>query len=500
MKVISDLSVEPQLWIDGAWTESIGHGDPLPVYNPATGDILATTPPATPVDVDRAVAGALSAGKKWARTSAVERGRILCRTAELLEERGDELARLLTAEQGKPYPQSLGEVQYAASFFRWFGEEARRLTGRVVPHPDATREFFIEQRPIGVAGMITPWNFPLAQGAKKLSAALAAGCSAVWKPSEFTPLIALALGPLLQKAGLPDGAVQIIVGSGDDVGSSITAHPEISVISVTGSVRTGRTVMSGAAARVKRVSLELGGNAPFIVLPDADLEVAADELVRLKLLVSGQVCVTANRVFVPSRLKERYVALVERKLMAARIGNGLSDGVSAGPLIHHDACRGVESLVDEAVAAGAEVVCRNESFREETGTKAGSFFPATLLTEVTDEMSVARNEVFGPVVSILTYDGVNEVIGRANDTPYGLAAYVYGYDVAMCRAIASRIEAGIVGVNEWRPLKAEIPFGGMKQSGIGAEGGTEGIQEFLNTQVISLPKPAVESYNREESA
>jgi succinate-semialdehyde dehydrogenase/glutarate-semialdehyde dehydrogenase len=474
--------------MDGKWLPG---GETLPVRNPATGERIAEFSRADAATVARAIEGAIKAQREWCEVSAVERGMVLKRTAALLLERKDEFARLLTSEQGKPYAQAAGEVEYAASFFQWFGEEARRVYGRIAPHPEAGREFFIEHRPAGVAGLITPWNFPLAQGAKKIAAALAAGCSAVWKPAELTPLIALAVGPLMREAGLPDGVLQIVPGRGSVVGAVLAEHPAVRVLSLTGSTATGSALMVAAAPGIKRLSLELGGNAPFIVLPDADLDFVAEQLTRLKLLVSGQVCVTANRVFIHADAQAALAEKLAAKISAARLGNGLAEDTDAGPLIHRQACTEVCALVEQAVAAGAKIVAENRSYEGDATLREGSFFPPTVLMGVRDEMRVAQEEVFGPVVPLLRYTSVTDAVRRANDTPYGLAAYVYGRDLAQCRAVASRIEAGIVGVNEWRPLKAEIPFGGIKQSGIGAEGGEEGLREFLETQVISMPKPII---------
>jgi succinate-semialdehyde dehydrogenase/glutarate-semialdehyde dehydrogenase len=488
MKTLPDFWFEPLPWIDGQWHPG---GETVTVRNPATGEKIADVSRADTAVVALAIEGAVKAQRTWREVSAVERGMILKRTAALLLAQKDEFARLLTAEQGKPYAQAVGEVEYAASFFQWFGEEARRVYGRIAAHPEAGREFLIEHKPAGVAGLITPWNFPLAQGAKKVAAALAAGCSAVWKPAELTPLIALAIGPLMRQAGLPDGVLQIVPGPGSVVGAVLAEHPAVRVLSLTGSTATGSALMVAAAPGIKRLSLELGGNAPFIVLPDADLDFVAEQLMRLKLFVSGQVCVTANRVFVHADAESALAEKLAVRISAARLGNGLADGIEAGPLIHRQACTEIGRLVEQAVAEGAKIVAENRSYERDATLREGSFFPPTLLTGVRDEMRVAQEEIFGPVIPLLRYTSVSDAVRRANDTPYGLASYVYGRDLGQCRAVASAIEAGIVGVNEWRPLKAEIPFGGIKHSGIGAEGGEEGIREFLETQVISMPKPTL---------
>lgn len=490
MKTLPDFWFEPHPWIDGQWHRT---SESVPVHNPATGETITRVSRADAVLVTRAIEGAVKAQRAWRDTAATERGMVLKRTAALLLKSKDEFARLLTSEQGKPYAQSVGEVEYAASFFQWFGEEARRIYGRIAAHPEAGREYFIEHRPVGVAGLITPWNFPLAQGAKKVAAALAAGCSAVWKPAELTPLIALALAPVLAEAGLPDGVLQIVPGRGSVVGGVLAEHPAVRVLSLTGSTATGSALMTAGAPGIKRVSLELGGNAPFIVLPDADLDFVTEQLIRLKLFVSGQVCVTANRIFVHADIESALTEKLAAKLAAAHVGNGLAEGVEAGPLIHREACGDVGKLVEKAVADGARIVVQNRQYESDSTLKSGSFFPPTLLSGVRDDMAVARDEIFGPVIPLLRYTSTSEAVRRANETPFGLASYVYGRDLALCRAVATRIEAGIVGVNEWRPLKAEIPFGGVKQSGIGAEGGEEGIREFLETQVISMPKPTLDS-------
>lgn len=488
MKTVPELWFEPHPWIDGRPQPG---REGIVVHDPATTREIATVSRADASLVIRGIEAAAVAQRSWRETSAVERGLVLKRAAALLLARKDQLARLLTSEQGKPYAQAAGEVEYAASFFQWFGEEARRVYGRIAAHPEAGREFFIEHRPAGVAGLITPWNFPLAQGAKKVAAALAAGCGCVWKPAELTPLVALATGPLLQEAGLPDGLLQIVPGRGSEVGGVLAEHPAVRVLSLTGSTATGTALMIAAAAGIKRLSLELGGNAPFIVLPDADLDFVAEQLTRLKLFVTGQVCVTANRVFVHADAEAALAEKLAARVAAARLGHGLADGTDAGPLIHHQACEEVRDLVQDAVAGGALVACENRGFESDAGLREGSFFPPTVLTGVLDEMRVAREEIFGPVIPLLRYTSVTDAVRRANDTPYGLAAYVYGTDLTQCRGVASALETGIVGVNEWRPLKAEIPFGGIKHSGIGAEGGEEGIREFLETQVISMPKPVM---------
>jgi succinate-semialdehyde dehydrogenase/glutarate-semialdehyde dehydrogenase len=353
----------------------------------------------------------------------------------------------------------------------------------------------VERIPCGVAGLFTPWNFPLAQGAKKLSAALAVGCATVWKPSEWTPLVALAMAPLLEEAGVPSGVVQIVPGDGPLIGGFLAAHPGVRVLSLTGSSATGSALMAAAAPGIKRLSLELGGNAPVLVLPDADLGFVADQIVRMKLFVSGQVCVTANRIFVPQTREQALRDALVEKLMAARVGSAFVPEVQAGPLIHPKACRRVEALVAESLRSGARIVCENRSHELDPHGGVGSYFPPMVVEGVRDEMPLAKEEVFGPVLSLLSYQTVPEAVERANATDHGLAGFVYGTDLAECAAVAGRLEVGIVGVNEWRPLKAEIPFGGVKRSGLGSEGGEEGLREFVDTRVVSMPSksPGIET-------
>ena len=492
--VLEPFNFRPALWLNGRWT---GEGDErIAIHNPATGAVITTIPLAGADHFRRAIDGAQDAFVAWREEPAATRGEILKRIAAALAARRPELAALLTSEQGKPLAQALGEVDYAASFFQWFGEEARRLSGRLQPHPVRGWEYHVRPEPAGVAGLVTPWNFPLAQGAKKIAAALAAGCTAIWKPSEFTPLVALVLGPIFQEAGLPDGAVQILPARGPVAGAALTDDARVRVLSLTGSTLTGQTLMRAAARHLPRLSFELGGNAPFIVLPDADLDRAAADLIKLKLLCSGQVCVTANRIFVPAQLEAAFAGKLAALWGALRVGNGATAGTDVGPLIHAQACARVRALVDQALAAGAERVVENRSHEADPALAGGSYFPPTLLRGVRDEMALAREEIFGPVAALLPYTDVAFAVRRANATPFGLAAYVYGTDLTAANAVARALDAGIVGVNEWRPLRAEIPFGGIKASGLGHEGGEEGLREFCEIKVIATPGPSLDRTSR----
>ena len=475
--------------IGGQFSE--GGAGSVPVRNPATGRDIATIALAGPADFARAIDGAQDAFLRWSREPGAARGEILKKAAARLAEMRQDIAELLTMEQGKVLAQALGEVDYAASFFQWFGEEARRPVGRLQPHPVRGREYRVKGVPAGVAGLVTPWNFPLAQGAKKIAAALAAGCTAVWKPSELTPLVALALGEVLREAGLPPGVLQVLPALGPVAGEAMTADPRVRVLSLTGSTATGRSVIRASARHLPRLSLELGGNAPFVILPDADLDEVVPDLLKLKLLCSGQVCVTANRVFVPAPLEDKLIEKLCAAWRGLRVGSGLETGVDVGPLIHAAACKRVLGLVEGAIVSGAELVAENRSHQVERGIDAAGFYTPQILRGVRDDMAIAREEVFGPVLSVLSYVDVDEAVRRSNATEAGLAAYVYGRDLSLASAVADGLEAGIVGVNEWRPLRAEIPFGGTKASGQGWEGGEEGLREFLELKVISAPSPGL---------
>lgn len=489
MRTLPNLWFEPKLWLNGAWTDSEQQRE---IVNPATSEPLASVALADAPTLATAASNAAQRQPSWQSVSPFERGEILKRTAALLLARKDDFSRIITLEQGKPISQSAAEVEYAAGFFQWFGEEARRLSGRISSHPDRSREFRIEPRAVGVSALITPWNFPLAQGAKKLAAALAAGCTALWKPSELTPLTALAIAPILTEAGLPLGVVQILPATGPDACEALVGNPEVRHVSLTGSTATGKLVTERAAHSLQRVSLELGGNAPFIVLDDADIPLAADHLVRLKLLVSGQVCVTANRILVHQPIHRRFIEQLTARVDAARVGDGLSPTTDAGPLIHHQACHRIAALRENALSSGATLVCENRTHQQHHDLRAGSFSAPTVLDNVPDHATAAQTEIFGPLFCISTFQHLPEAVARANKTSSGLAGYVYGSDHSRALAVAAALEVGIVGINEWRPLKPEIPFGGIKESGIGLEGGPEGINDFLTTQVISIPKPTLQ--------
>ena len=450
------------------------------MIDPGTEKVLCEMPEAGGVEARLAIDAAAMALPIWQCLPVMHRSQLLRKIHDLMLEYKEPLARLLSLEQGKPLVQAAGEVQYAAGFYAWFSEEARRLPDYLVPNVPGERTL-VEHVPVGVVAAITPWNFPIAQAAKKVAAALAAGCTVVLKPSEETPLTSLATAWIAQRAGVPAGVLNVVGGRAAEIGDVFIEDPRVRVISLTGSLKTGREIMSRAGLKLKRVSLELGGNAPFIVMEDADLEFAAEELVKLKSMVSGQVCVTANRIFIHSSVKSRFVKILVDKVLKLKPGNGLKKGMDLGPLIHRGAVEKVQALVDQAIMAGAKCLVGKKDF---TLPRKGFYFAPTVLDEVENEMTLCGEEIFGPVYALQGYDDLDEVVKLSNASEYGLSAYIYSKDKVKALAIARRLEVGIVGINHMRPLRVEAPFGGVKSSGIGREGGKEGLLEFLDIKVI----------------
>ena len=473
------------LWIGGTW-RAAGDGRTFAVTDPATGEWLEDVPLAAEAETRRAVEAAAAAFAAWRAESATRRADVLWRIRERLLEDRERLAALRTAEQGGPLAQGRGEVDFAAGFFRWYAEEARRVYGRTIPHPDPRRRLRVEYAPVGVVGAITPWNAPLSAAARKVAAALAAGCTVVLKPSELTPLSALALAWTAGEAGLPAGVLNVVCGDAPAIGTVLLEHEAVRLITFTGSLRTGRHLMSEAGRRMKRVAMELGGNAPFIVFADAELDQAADDLVALKCTNAGQVCVAANRVLVQRSVHAAFVEKVKERLARQRLGHGRDPETTMGPLIHAAAARGVAERVEEAIGQGARLVCGGEPAR--VGW-AECFYPPTLLDGVTASMRIASEESFSPVVPVLEFEDEGEALRLANDTPYGLAAYVYTTNLNCAQRFADGLRAGVVGINDPRPITPEAPFGGVGQSGMGREGGVEGLLEFMDARLIGLRLP-----------
>ena len=471
-----------RLLIDGEWREAAS-GRRFAVDDPASGVVIAEVADAGPDDARAAVAAASRAWPAWRATTAIDRADLLWRWHRLIEARAADLARLLTREQGKPLHEARTEIAYANGFVRWFAEEARRSYGEVIPAPRADRRVIVMREPVGVVAAITPWNFPAAMVTRKIAPAIAAGCTVVLKPSELTPLSALALVELSCEAGFPPGVINVVTTTdAPAVGAVLTGDPRVRKLSFTGSTAVGKRLMAACAGTVKKLSLELGGNAPFLVFDDADLERAIDGLVANKFRNAGQACIAANRVLVQDGIHDRFVERLAGRVAALRVGRGDEHGVAIGPLITERAQAKVESLVDGAVAAGAIVVVGGHALPE-LGPR---WYTPTVLTGVAPGMRLACDEAFGPVVPVIRFASESEAVAIANDTPYGLAAYFYTSDAARIFRLASTLEAGIVGANEAVVSNETAPFGGYKESGIGREGSRHGLEEYTEIKYLCL--------------
>ena len=483
MSVVGERS---RMYVGGAWVGA-ANGDTMLVKNPATGEVLAELPDAGEEDVRHAVDAAAGAFPRWSTTPALDRGKILRRIFELMTERRDELARLVTLENGKPFEEAKREVAFATGYFSWFGEEARRVYGEIVPPPVAGKRLWILKQPIGVVGAITPWNFPATMVTRKIAPALAAGCAVVLKPASATPLTALALARICEEAGLPGGVFNVVTSkSAGVVGRTFLEHPAVRKIAFTGSTEVGKRLMAGASEQLKRVSFELGGNAPFIVFEDADLAAAADGAVGIKFLrVAGQSCICANRIYVQETIADRFVPMFVERVKALRVAPGFEAGAQIGPLINTEIYEKVDGLVQEAVGDGAAIAAGGRRLTD-GALSGGVFYAPTVLTRVTEEMAVAREEIFGPVAPVMTFREEDEVIARSNATRFGLAAYFYTGDLRRAIRTAEALEYGMVGVNDSTGYTHEIPFGGFKESGLGREGGHQGIEEYMEVKSISI--------------
>jgi succinate-semialdehyde dehydrogenase/glutarate-semialdehyde dehydrogenase len=472
--------VREACYIAGRWREAQGE-QVIQVDNPATGEIVGVVPRLGRAETREAIDAASAALPAWRALTAKARAAILRRWFDLIMASQDDLATLMTIEQGKPLTESRGEVAYGASFIEWFGEEAKRAYGDTIPTHAADKRLVVIKEPIGVVGCITPWNFPIAMATRKVGPALAAGCTVVLKPASQTPFSALALAVLGERAGLPKGVLNVVTGSAAEIGAELTSNPTVRKISFTGSTEVGKMLMAQCAGTMKKVSLELGGNAPFIVFDDADLDAAVEGAIASKYRNSGQACVCANRFLVQSSIYDDFAARLARAVDALAVGPGLESGTTQGPLIDTAAVAKVESHIRDAVSKGA-VVTRGGA-RHPAGPR---FFSPTILTGVTSEMDVAREETFGPVAPLFRFQTDEEAIALANATEFGLAAYFYGRDLGRVWRVAEALEYGIVGVNTGLISTEVAPFGGMKESGIGREGSKYGLEEFLEIKYVCL--------------
>jgi len=467
-------------YVNGAWVESSAHGV-LEVDNPATGEIVGTVPRLGQAETRRAIDAAARAFPAWRKTTAKARAVVMRRWFDLMMANQEDLARLMTTEQGKPLAESRGEVAYAASFLEWFGEEAKRVYGDTIPGHQADKRIVVIKEPIGVVACITPWNFPLAMITRKAGPAMAAGCTVVLKPASQTPFSALALAELAERAGVPRGVFNVITGSATEIGGELTANPTVRKLSFTGSTETGKVLMAQCAATVKKLSLELGGNAPFIVFDDADLDAAVEGAILSKYRNTGQTCVCANRLLVQDRVYDAFAAKLATAVRKLTPAPGFDEDATQGPLIDDRAVEKVESHIADATSKGAEVLVGGKRH-----ARGGRFFEPTILTGVTPAMAIAREETFGPVAPLFRFATDEDAIALANDTEFGLAAYFYGRDIGRIWRVAEALEYGIVGINTGIISTEVAPFGGVKESGIGREGSKYGIEEFLEIKYLCL--------------
>ena len=467
-------------YIDGAWVEAQGR-PAIDVDNPATGEIIGVVPRLGRAETRQAIDAAARALPFWRRKTAKERAQALRRWFDLMMANQDDLARLMTTEQGKPLSESRGEVAYAAAFLEWFGEEAKRVYGDTIPPHQSDKRIVVIKEPVGVVACITPWNFPLAMITRKAGPAIAAGCTVVLKPASQTPFSALALAELAERAGIPGGVFNVITGSAADIGAELTSNPIVRKLSFTGSTETGKLLMAQCAGTVKKISLELGGNAPFVVFDDADLDAAVEGAIQSKYRNTGQTCVCANRLLVQDAVHDAFTSKLADAVRKLKPAAGLEEGATQGPLIDDKAVEKVESHIADATSSGATVLVGGHRH-----PRGGRFFEPTILTGVTPSMAVAREETFGPVAPIFRFRTEADAVALANDTEFGLAAYFYGRDIGRIWRVAEALEYGIVGINTGLISTEVAPFGGMKESGLGREGSKYGIEEFLEIKYLCM--------------
>ncbi|MFO1351584.1 MAG: NADP-dependent succinate-semialdehyde dehydrogenase [Gammaproteobacteria bacterium] len=469
-----------QCYIDGAWMNA-DSGATILVSNPATGETIGTVPKMGGVETRRAVTAAHAAFPTWRAKTAKERSAVLRKWFELMMAHQEDLAVLMTSEQGKPLAESRGEIAYAASFIEWFAEEGKRIYGETIPQHQADKRIVVLKEPIGVCALITPWNFPAAMITRKAGPALAAGCTVVIKPASQTPYSALALCELAERAGLPKGALNVVTGAAKDIGAELTANPSVRKLSFTGSTAVGKQLMAQCAGTVKKLSLELGGNAPFIVFDDADLDAAVEGAMISKYRNTGQTCVCANRIFVQDGVYDAFAAKLGEAVKKLKVGNGLEAGVNQGPLIDIAAVEKVEQHIRDALDKGARIAVGGE--RHPLG---GTFFQPTVLVNVTAAMAVANEETFGPVAPLFHFKTDAEAIDMANATEFGLAAYFYSRDIGRIWRVAEGLESGMIGINTGLISTEVAPFGGVKESGLGREGSRHGLDEYLEIKYLCI--------------
>jgi succinate-semialdehyde dehydrogenase/glutarate-semialdehyde dehydrogenase len=480
LKLNDPSLLRAQCFIDGRWCDA-DDGATIAVVNPATGETLGSVPKMGAAETRRAIDAANAAWPAWRKKSAKERATILRRWNDLMLEHADDLALIMTAEQGKPLAEAKGEITYAASFLEWFAEEGKRIEGDTMPSPWPDRRVLVTKEPIGVCAAITPWNFPAAMITRKAGPALAAGCPMVVKPAELTPFSALALALLAERAGVPKGVFSVLTGDSKAIGGEMTSNPVVRKLTFTGSTQVGRILMEQCAPTIKKLSLELGGNAPFIVFDDADLDAAVEGAIASKYRNAGQTCVCANRIYVQDGVYDAFADKLVAAVAKLHVGNGQEAGVTQGPLIEEKAVRKVEEHIADALSKGARLLAGGE--RHALGH---SFFQPTVLADVTSAMQVATEETFGPLAPLFRFKDEDEVINMANSTEFGLAAYFYARDIGRVWRVADALESGMVGVNTGLISTEIAPFGGVKQSGLGREGSRYGIEDYLVVKYICM--------------
>ncbi|HET7579876.1 MAG TPA: NAD-dependent succinate-semialdehyde dehydrogenase [Bacillales bacterium] len=470
------------LYVNGKWEEATS-GETFNVTNPATGEKITEVAAGSAADAERAIDAAANAFKSWSKRTAHDRAGFLYKAYHLMVEKKEHLARTMTEEQGKPLKASRNEVQYAADFLLWYAEEAKRVYGELIPSARPDQRFMVRHEPVGVVGAITPWNYPISMLTRKMAPAAAAGCTIVLKPAEQTPLCAIETFKIFEEAGFPEGVVNLITAKDPEpVGEAFLTHPKLKKITFTGSTEVGKMIASRAVAEMKRVSVELGGHAPFLVCEDADPVYAAKGASLVKFLNTGQACISPNRIYVHKSIVEPFTETLVARVAKMKAGNGLKEGIAIGPLVDEDAVSKVDSQVQDAVQKGATAAIGGNRLTE-SGLEGGTFYAPTVLTNVNSDMKIYREETFGPIAPIIPFETEEEALEMANDTHYGLASYVYTNHLGTAMRMFEGLEFGIVGINDINPTAAQAPFGGMKNSGIGREGGKEGIEEYLETKL-----------------
>ena len=469
-----------QAYIDGRWCDALD-GSTFDVFNPATGELLASVANMGEIEAEQAVTAAHNAFPLWCKKTAKERSQILKSWFELIQQHQDDLAQLLTLEQGKPFSEAKGEIVYGASYIEWYGEEAKRIYGDIIPGPSPDKKILVQKQPIGVCAAITPWNFPNAMITRKVAPALAAGCTIIVRPASQTPLSALALAYLAEQAGIPKGVFNVITGSSSKIGKVLTEDDRIKKFSFTGSTEVGKKLISQCASTVKKVSMELGGNAPFIVFNDANLEEAVTAALQSKFRNAGQTCVCANRLYVQSGVYDAFIQKLVNAVNQFKIGNGLDVGVDFGPVIDHSAINKIKEHIRDALNCGGQIACGGELHQ-----LGGLFFQPTVISGATQNMKVAKEETFGPLAPVFKFESEDEVVGYANDTEFGLASYFFTQDLGRAMRVADALEYGMVALNTGLLSNEAAPFGGVKQSGLGREGSKYGIEDYLEIKYVLL--------------